>query len=1002
MNRHANGSAPRALLAGAFFCISLCWVLLALAQSSERQYDIDIAALPLAEALQEFSRQTRLQFGYIPTDEAEEKLVTRAVKGRYTADEALAALLPTGFTFAWVNQRTVSILSPPANAPPGGVKEAVAGKDQQRSELSKEQQLAMANGGGKSGSARGPYAFDWNMTVEGQRIFDSVFRSLDLDAPATVFDRRDIDALGVSSLTDLFRYVPQQLHTMPESYLGDGTQFVDLRGLGLDTTLVLINGRRTFATASALTFNAFDLNSIPPGAVERVEIVSDSTSAMYGADAIGGVVNIVLRRDVPEPRLDLDYGAADGGSVERHAAFGASGSNGRAWGTIVLDYLDRSPLPGRARDRWNNQDFARFGSVDWRSPTASPGNVSSTTLENLPGLSANFAALPVARSGAALAPADFVSTSGQRNLESLFRYYGVNDPSTRKGALAQGEYTLAPQVRAYGEVLYVDREFATQFEPPALSSSLVSGENPYNPFHEDVLVDALLTDLGPQRFERRAEMVRAAGGVRGRVREWDWEASLQRSRDDAVTVRSNQLDQARVAAALITSDPDDALNPFGGSGANSPALLASLLAEPAENHFGTEAMQSVASFRGPLASLPAGSLEFAAGAEWREERVRYDIGPPTDVDGSHRRSILGGFGELRVPLVDQAARIPAVHDLAVVLSGRLDDYSDVGQAFNPEYALIWRPTAALTFRTSLAQSFRPPPLFDLHVSKVEVPGPILDPARNGEFALVVFRAGGNPQLKPASADSLSVGLRFEPKGPSAVRLGANYWRIAIDETITVPSPARLLAAENLFPERVIRGPPTASDVAAGIPGPLQVLDISRLNNGAIHTSGVDISAAVTLDTRAGRFKPELSATWVHDFTTSDLIEGPGVDRVGIANTQGTVPRWRGVAMLSWSRGGIGVSTAMRYVPSYDDVDFVGARNGRQIGSQALVDFQLALDLGELAAQRSPWNGFEIRAGAFNLFDAEPPFAEVAGPMGYDQTQGDLRQRFAYLKVAKRF
>ena len=103
-------------------------------------------------------------------------------------------------------------------------------------------------------------------------------------------------------------------------------KFADLRGLGFDTTLVLINGRRTIATASSLSFNAFDLNSIPLGAVERIEIVSDSTSAIYGADAIGGVLNIVLRENIPEPRLDIDYGAAAGGGVERHAAFGASGA----------------------------------------------------------------------------------------------------------------------------------------------------------------------------------------------------------------------------------------------------------------------------------------------------------------------------------------------------------------------------------------------------------------------------------------------------------------------------------------------------------------------------------------------------------------------------------------------------------------------------------------------------------------------------------------------------
>src|SRR5262249_32056817 len=142
MHRPANAIPTRALLAGVLICASLCWAALALAQANESRRDFDIASMPLGEALQAFSEQARLQFAYMPTDAAEEKIMVHAVKGRYTAAEALAILLPDGFTFAWVNSRTISVLSPPANAPPGGVNAAAVPKDQPRSELSKEQQLA--------------------------------------------------------------------------------------------------------------------------------------------------------------------------------------------------------------------------------------------------------------------------------------------------------------------------------------------------------------------------------------------------------------------------------------------------------------------------------------------------------------------------------------------------------------------------------------------------------------------------------------------------------------------------------------------------------------------------------------------------------------------------------------------------------------------------------------------------------------------------------------------
>jgi iron complex outermembrane recepter protein len=999
MNRHAKGAGVRKVLAGFFFCISLCVATLSLAQSRMRQYEVDIPVRPLTQALQQFSAQTQLQHGYLPTDEAEERILVGPVQGYYTADEILTKLLPAGFTFEWIDTRTVSIVPPPTRSPPGGVDQEVTATDHQRAAVLLEQQLSMAFGDGRGGSARSPYHWDDRIVVEASRILDS---GLDLDVPTRVIDREQIQASGASTIVDLLKQVTQQPFILSEPHLGDGTQFADLRGLGFDTTLVLINGRRTIATASSLSFNAFDLNSIPLAVVERIEIISDSTSAIHGADAIGGVFNIVLRDDVPEPTLDIDYGAAAGGAVERHAALSASGSGKRARGSVVFDYFDRGPLLGRERDRWANQDFTRFGGMDWRSPTASPGNVSSISFANLPGLSSSFAAIPAFGVGTSLTPTDFLPMAEQRNLESLYQYNSVLYEGTRKGAMAQGEYHLTPGVSAFGELLYVDRDNTREVEPPALTGVIVPATNPYNPFSEDVRVDTLIKDLGPRLSTRSAEMFRVVAGGRGRVRDWDWEVSLHKSQDDDTTVRTKELDPARVAAALAATDTDHALNVFGASGANSPQLLASLLAEPARSRFLTEATQAIAYAGGPLFSVPAGRVTAIVGGEWRDDHVQYDIAAPADLAGSHDRSVAAAFAEVRVPFVGPAAKVPAMHELSLIVSGRVDRYSDVGDSFNPQYALIWQPVSALTLRSSFADSFRPPSLFDLYMPLVQVPVPTADPARNGEFAFPIWAAGGNRDLQPSNANSFTTSVLFAPAGRTDLRIAANYWRIRIDDTVGVPSASRLLAAEDRFPGRIIRGEPSAADLAAGLPGPLQMIDVTRLNSGTIRTSGTDYSASFVLDTRVGRFVPSLSATWVHDFVTSDLIDGPGITRVGVANLQGSIARWKAAAGMAWSRRGIGVSSTVRYVPSYDDVDIFGHRNGREVHSQSVVDVQLSLDLGEMASQDSHWSGFEIRAGCINLFDEEPPFAEVGLLGGYDTSQGDLRQRFAYLKLAKKF
>ena len=286
--------------------------------------------------------------------------------------------------------------------------------------------------------------------------------------------------------------------------------------------------------------------------------------------------------------------------------------------------------------------------------------------------------------------------------------------------------------------------------------------------------------------------------------------------------------------------------------------------------------------------------------------MRYDIAPPVDLAGSHHRSIAAAFGELRIPLVDEGASIPRRGQSCVSLSGRMDDYSDVGRSFNPEYALIWRPSSALTLRTSLAQSFRPPPLSDLYIPIVDALVPIVDPARNDEFAVPVWRAGGNSDLKPSRADSLSVGLE--------IRADRGTGRCVSAQTIgespsTIRSPSRL--QRGCWPLKTssrtesCAAPPSAADIAAGMPGAVQLIDITRVNFGSVRTSGVDASASVILDTPVGRFKPELSATWVHDFTTSDLVDGLAVRRVGVANPQGTLARWRVVATVGWNHRGCG-------------------------------------------------------------------------------------------------
>lgn len=160
------------------------------------------------------------------------------------------------------------------------------------------------------------------IVVTGSRL-----RGASGSSTVTVFDRARIEELGASSVPDLLKYLPQQPFARGENSRFGGAQFVELRGIGADMTLVLINGRRAVTSAPQIASNAFDLNTLPISAIERIEVLSDGASAVYGADAVGGVVNIVLKRAIDEPQLDLRYGTARHGAEERRASLGAGMSS---------------------------------------------------------------------------------------------------------------------------------------------------------------------------------------------------------------------------------------------------------------------------------------------------------------------------------------------------------------------------------------------------------------------------------------------------------------------------------------------------------------------------------------------------------------------------------------------------------------------------------------------------------------------------------------------------
>lgn len=840
------------------------------------------------------------------------------------------------------------------------------------------------------------------VTLEEIVVTGSRLRVSDLEGPApvTVFDRAKIDELGVSTLADLLKHLPQQPYKRDDGFDGTGAQYAQLRGLGVDSTLVLINGRRVVPSAANVSFNGFDLATIPLAAVERVEVLSDAASAVYGADAMGGVVNILLKRAAPRLELEASYGSADGGAQEHRFSLVSGYSGERLQATFVADYFDRGALLGRERDFYSNQDFRRLGGEDWRVTSAMPGNVSSLDGSNLPGLPSPQAAVPAGSSGVGLTPADFLGTAGQLNLESLNRYISAVPEAQRRSAAAFAEFEFTPTLTAFMEALYVDRHTAFQFNPAELSAQLVPAANPFNPFGTDVTVDVLLSGLGPREDLTDSTLWRSVAGVRGTVRQWDWEVSALHTQEAASSWFTNVADPLRVAQSLAATDPAQALNVFQDGPGGSAALLASLKAAPREDRYDSKATQASAFARGPLFTVPAGDIDLVVGGEWRNESMFED---DTFVV-SRDRDVAAGYAELRVPLVASAWQLPALQSLSLTMAARLDHYSDFGDTFNPQFGLMWRPVADWLVRASYGTSFRPRSLFELYAPRRVRPIRVIDPLRDNQSTNTSSVAGGNPQLDPIEGRSASAGLVYAPASAPGLRLSATYWRIELERRVAAFSSALLLQNEAQFADRVQRAAPTPADVAAGMPGAITLVDISRINYGSLDTRGVDLEASYAFNSAVGSWSSSLAATWVERYRAVNLPNTPASERVGLASTLGTIVKWHLTGSVSWEWRGLGIAASARYRPDYRDADPLTSQpTGRDIAAQTLVDVQTSIDLGAVGDSASRWRrDCKLTAGVANVFDEAPAFSQIGFDAGYDPSQGELRQRFGYVRLAKRF
>ncbi len=829
-----------------------------------------------------------------------------------------------------------------------------------------------------------------------------------------VITREEIERSGVTTTEQLFERVPGNVNgfntarTVGESFR-PGLSSANLRGLGGGATLVLLNGRRL--ANYAFDGESVDLNSIPLAAIDRVEVLKDGASAIYGADAIAGVINVILRKDYQGVEIAGHVAATQhGGGNERQVQLVAgTGQLVRDGHNLFasLSYQKQQRLPA------NERDFSRTSYRPDLGLDALYGATFPSNIVDRPGLRIIN---PTAATGCS-PPSSLPSRIFPFRTEACgFDAANVIDalPEVeRASAMLRGTWRAASGVDVYAEALLGRNRFAAQITPMTTFPGVVQFGSPLYPANGphyptefaaaaglsgDLLLAYSVTELGPRFNTTTSDAQRYALGIEGNAAGWTFDAAAVYSANrQRLEYGGSWMYARRFNEALYTG----LINPWGPSPPEGRALLESVLyrgtLQTADADTGVVSAYASRS----VASLPAGPLVLALGAEARREALSYDWdaavmngdSPIASVQQAKARSrrVSALFGELGVPLLKGV-------DLQLAL--RSDEYSDFGSSTSPKIALRWQPLRELVLRTSWAEGFRAPPLYSLGApsrSTLVVAG-LADPVRcpvtaaaTDCFFRILATTGGNPNLRPETSKQWSAGLVWEPT--RTLSLGLDYWDIEMDGLIQPLEAPNVLRYYARFNDRIHRGP--AEPDYPSLPGPITGMDLSMSNLGETHTSGVDLFLTwLARSAPWGQLRTALQATYVRQFDTS--IDGAqSVSALGSAVYVPPIPRWRSVLTFDWSREAWGATLANLYTHGYTDQQRGPDGEPRRVREDSLWDLQVRY----AGIARTL-----LAAGIRNLFDRDPPASNQirTTQTGYNPQLSSPLGRTYYLRATYAF
>lgn len=826
--------------------------------------------------------------------------------------------------------------------------------------------------------------------VTGSRIA----RASDFESPSPVLtvDRAGIEKSGYNNLQQLMERIPANgngafsTRGNNQDSTANGAASISLRGLGADATLVLVNGRRVAVSSFAenVTTNFVDINSIPVAAIQRVEILKDGSSAVYGSDAVAGVVNIILRRDFEGFEASASYGAADGYDEFNASAVWGSGDEDSNI-TMILDYFKNTNLFNSERGSLGTADQSARGGQDLRSSRGYPGafTVNGATLAD------------------PACPADRVASDGELCVYDFGPWNVLIPEAERTGFMLLGHQAIAAGIEVFGEAALQHNNSFAQGAPTPLDDTAnmtVPATHPNNPYPGATTIDIFryrTVDAGPRQWDIETDNLRGVLGLRGSFGAWDWEVAGQRARSESE--QTGNRSQGWVRTDLLQTEIDAGrYNPFGG--VQNPQSVIDAITTNLVRRGKSDLTMYDAQISGDLFEFGAGAVKMAAGAEYREERVS-DV--PDDqfqrglifgteaVSAAASRDSWAAFVEFSIPVLDS---------LELSLAARYDDYSDVGDTTNPKIAVRWAPIEQLALRASWGTGFRAPSLAQVG----------LGPSQESQFFIDTFgcNAGvpgacnaldynlifsGNPDLEPEESESFNVGVGWKPTDEAEITL--DYWDIDQDKKIE--------EAPFGFIYQQFCGDQTSTICLRGAPlpgntlGALQFINSGFLNIAEQNASGLDLSGYFGFAVGPGTLTLGLTYSRLLQFEKVELNATGTAYVTRPLEGEYEYPEDRALLTADWGTDTWGVFASLNYIGPFQDTpdaDFDGTLDYDLVTTPEVDSFTTL----NLQFRYTGIDNVQLLVGVDNAFDEMPPFAVGDGDTdlyGYVQSQHSPRGRF---------